>query len=274
MKIRLVLLVLVSAAGGYYLAQTEPFRPFLLMKMLFGTALISTSSMIFNQVMEIREDSLMSRTATRPLPAEKITKAQAVLLGGVFFLTGIFILALQVNPLTGFLAFVSFASYLAIYTPLKTKTSLCTIVGAIPGALPPVIGWAARDASAPFEAWLLFAIIFLWQMPHFLAIAWMHRQDYEKAGFKMLSLNDVKGYAVSRQMILYNVALLPVTLLPSFVGISGHLYFFAAFILGIFFIYRTLDAMGDLDKKCRRLFRFSNLYLAVLLLFMVLDKRN
>lgn len=270
-KMRLVTLVLVATAAGFYLAVEDGFawRPFWLM--MLGTALLSAGSMILNEWLERREDSQMSRTTNRPIPAGRIGPGQAAALGAFLSILGTAILLL-VGKLPAFFGVASLVSYLALYTPLKTRTSLCTLVGAIPGALPPMIGWSAASAEAPFNAWVLFFIIFLWQMPHFLAIGWMYRKDYEKAGFKILSVGKEGERSVKWQLLIYSFALLPVSLLPSMTGLCGFFYFLAAFFLGAAFIGLILYSIKNLDERARALFKISNLYLTLLLIAMVLDK--
>lgn len=271
-KFRLVSLVLLSTAVGFILASEGPFNFTLLFAAMMGTSLVATGSMALNQWMEHREDAKMIRTQTRPIPAGKIQTREAFLFG--LFLSGLGLLILKygVNTSSCFLASLTLVSYIIFYTPLKKITSLCTIVGAVPGALPPLIGWVAVSGRPSYEAWVLFAIIFLWQMPHFLAIAWLYRKDFEQAGFKILSTEDPDGKQVARQILLYSSALLPVSLLPSLVGVCGFLYFFGALALGMGFVGLSLVSLTRLNEKARALFRASILHLALLLILMVLDK--
>ena len=271
-KARLVSLVLLSMAVGFFLASPGKMDFPLFLVSLLGTAFVAVGSMSLNQWMEWREDSEMPRTAGRPIPAGRMRPAEALLFGAGTSLAGLLILFFAVNVISAFLASLTLLSYLLLYTPLKRKTSLCTIVGALPGALPPLIGWAAATGKTSFEGWLIFTIIFLWQMPHFLAIAWLYRKDYASAGFCMLSVTDPSGKQVSRQILLYSLALLPVSLLPPVLGILGPLYFFGALLFGLGFIAVSIESLKGLDPKAGLLFRGSILYLSALLILMVLDK--
>ena len=271
-KPRLVSLVLLSAAVGFFLASRGPVDVPLLLATFFGTAFVAAGSMTLNQWMEREEDARMIRTAARPLPAGRLQPAEALVFGIVLSLCGLAVLFWTVNPVSALLAALTLASYLFLYTPLKRKTTLCTIVGAVPGALPPLIGCAAVQGRPSFEAWILFAVIFLWQMPHFLAIAWLYRDDYAAAGFRMLSVDDPAGRQVGRQIILYSLALLPASLLPSAAGLTGPVYFLTALVLGIGFIALAFRSAGRMAQNARPLFRASVIYLALLLVLMVLDK--
>lgn len=270
-KMRLVSLVLLSTAVGFFLGGRH-FDGILFAISLAGTGLVAAGSMALNQWWERREDAQMARTMNRPLPASKLSPAEAFWFGIILSAAGLALLYSQVNFETAFLAGLTLVTYVLFYTPLKKTTSLSTIVGAVPGALPPLIGWAAAAGTTSFEAWLLFAIIFLWQMPHFLAIAWLYRKDYAAAGFKMLSVTDPSGRQVSRQILLYSLALLPVSLLPSALGLLGLLYFLGALLFGLGFIALSVESLKNLDQKAGVLFRASILYLSGLLLLMVLDK--
>lgn len=272
MKLRLVSLVMLSAAVGYFLGSKGPFNTALFWNCLLGTSFVAAGSMALNQWWERREDALMVRTQGRPLPASKLSAAEALFFGMLVSLAGLVILFFQTNGETTITAAVTLVTYVWVYTPLKKKTTLCTIVGAVPGALPPIIGWAAAAGKVTLEAWLLFAIIFLWQMPHFLAIAWLYRKDYANAGFKMLSVEDPSGVQVSRQILLYSLALLPVSLLPSVLGFLGPFYFAGALLFGLGLIALGWESLKNLDAKAGLLFRASILYLSGILILMVLDK--
>ena len=271
-KIRLVSLVLFSTTVGFFLAAVEPISWGLFFACLFGTALVSAGSMVLNQWMEQKQDALMARTASRPIPAGKVSSKEAFVFGVVISLIGVLVLWVTVNPIACFLAAFTLVTYLGIYTPLKMRTSLCTIVGAIPGAVPPLIGWAAATGEVPFEAWIIFAIMFIWQMPHFLAIAWLYRKDYAAGGFHMLSVTDPSGKSVSRQIMLYSFALLPVSLMPSVIGMTGTFYFWGALALGVYFISLGVLSLRHFDERARPLFRASILYLSLILVLMLVDK--
>ena len=270
-KLRLVSLVMLSAAVGFFLGSHGPFNFSLFANCLIGTSFVAAGSMALNQWWERREDALMMRTLARPLPAAKLSAAQAFFFGLLLSFAGLVILFFETNIETTVTAAVTLVTYVWFYTPLKKKTTLCTIVGAVPGALPPIIGWAAAG-KVTLEAWLLFAIIFLWQMPHFLAIAWLYRKDYANAGFKMLSVEDPSGTQVSRQILLYSLALLPVSLLPTVLGFLGPFYFVGALLFGLGLIAISWESLKNLDAKAGLLFRASILYLSGILILMVLDK--
>jgi protoheme IX farnesyltransferase len=271
-KPRLVFLVLLSSLVGFLLASGDSLKISWLLSMFIGTALVAAGSMALNQWMEREQDVRMSRTANRPLPSGHVEPFEALLFGVILSISGIAILSFTVETMSSFLAALTLAAYLFLYTPLKRKTELCTIVGAIPGALPTLIGWSAAKGALSFEAWILFSIVFLWQMPHFLAIGWMYRKDYANAGFCMLSVTDDDGWRVGRQIILYSLALLPVSLLPTVVGLTGRLYFIGATVSGVAFIYLGMASLRRMDEKAPSLFRASIFYLSCLLVLMVVDK--
>lgn len=271
-KLRLVLMVLLSTITGYFLGVQSAVNlgPFCFT--LFGTALVAAGSMALNQYFECETDSKMIRTQNRPLPSGKIEMKQAFAFGMTSSAAGFLMLIFGANLLAALCALLTWAGYLFCYTPLKTKTSLSTIVGAVPGALPPIIGWASASGSLNFQSFILFLIVFFWQLPHFLAIAWMYRGDYERAGLPMLSVIDKDGKFVARQMILNMCALMPVSLLPTIFHMTGTLYFFSAFGLGILFAAVVIYASANLDQRARYVLRASIIYLGLLLLLMNLDK--
>lgn len=272
-KPRLVFLVLLSTFVGFFLA-LEGKMPFLLLfSTLIGTALVAGGSQVLNQWLERREDALMKRTENRPLPAGRVEPVEALTFGAALSILGLGILEFSVNSLTAFLAAVTLVSYLAFYTPLKKKTPFCTIVGAFPGALPPLIGWAAAAGTLSFRAWILFFIMFLWQLPHFLAIAWLYREDYRNAGMKMLSVLDTTGKMTGRQIVMYSAALLPVSLMPTVFQMTGHLYFFGALFLGVWLLFLAIGSVSSIEREARFLFRASIFYLALILILMLLDKK-
>src|SRR3989338_8954179 len=271
-KPRLVSMVLLSTMVGFYLASREHMNLFLFTSTLIATALISIGSMVFNQILEREADSKMLRTQNRPLAAGRIHFAQAFWFGALLSVFGFLGFVIFVNMTSAFLALLTWASYLFVYTPLKSRTSLSTIAGAIPGALPPVIGWAGAGGTLNIQAFLLFLIIFFWQMPHFLAIAWMYRDDYTRAGFPVLSVIDREGKFVARQMIVNMFALMPVSLLPTLFGMTGTVYFFGAFAVKICFAAVINFAAPHLDSRARYVLRASVIYLAALLFLMMIDK--
>ncbi|MBI2821847.1 MAG: protoheme IX farnesyltransferase [Acidobacteria bacterium] len=272
-KPRVTTLVLLTTLVGFYLGSSGPMHFWLLLHTLLGTGLTAGGSSALNQFLERRSDKRMRRTENRPLPSGRVDPAAALLFGIALATTGLAYLALRVNTLSALLALGVLCSYLFLYTPLKQKTSLCTVVGAFPGATPPVIGWAGACGALDWKAATLFLILYLWQFPHFLAIAWMYRDDYEKGGLCMLPLQDREGFITSQQILIYIMTLIPVSLLPSLLGIAGVAYLFGALILGILFLYygfRVAQSRSSADA--RRLLKASVLYLPLLLALMVVDK--
>jgi len=273
-KARLTSLVLLTTLVGYYLGQRGGLNWLLLVNTLLGTGLLACGAAALNQYLERDFDALMERTADRPLPAGRIQPQMVVVLGGVISVAGLLWLAFGVNLLTAVLGAVTLISYLFIYTPLKRKTTLNTAIGAIPGALPPLMGWTAARGDLSIEGWALFAILFFWQLPHFLAIAWMYREDYAKGGFVMLPLVDRDGARTGRSAVSHTLGLLPVSLSPFVFQVSGALYLFGALLLGLVFLWCAMRFARQLDRlSARRLFFASILYLPLLLGLMVFDKR-
>ena len=270
-KPRITLLVVLTTLVGYWTGHTGSVDTVLLLNTLFGTALVAAAASALNQYAEWRADAAMRRTARRPLPARRLEPHVAFGFGIALYAFGAAWLRLMVNPLASFLAIVTAASYLLAYTPLKKVTSLATVVGAVPGAIPPMIGWAAARGSLGTEAWVLFLIVFLWQMPHFLAIATLYRRDYEAAGFQMLPVVDKDGASTGRQAVLYALALIPVSLLPAFLGMAGPVYFVGALALGVCFLAAAVLFMARVNDatRARGLFRCSLLYLPAVLTLLV-----
>jgi protoheme IX farnesyltransferase len=270
---RMNFLVLGPTMVGCCMAAQVPGDWKRLPSTLFGTALCAAAASILNQVAERRYDGLMARTANRPLPTGRVGTKQALVLGLAAGILGGLILYFLVNSLTAFLGVFTMASYVLLYTPLKRRTSLNTVIGAIPGAIPPVMGWTAITGSLSPAAAALFAILFIWQIPHFLAIASIYREDYRKGGFRMLPVIDASGRMTGRQILLYSAALIPVTLAPAMLGISGRLYFVSALVLGLalfYFSYLAATRRGRIDA--RRLFLASIIYLPILLTMLMLDR--
>ena len=272
-KPRLTFLALITALGGFLLGNQRPLNAAALLALLVGTASVGAGAGALNQYLEKERDSRMERTRRRPLPSGRIHPDSALAFGVACSAAGLLILAAGANLLSAALAAVTLVSYLFIYTPLKSRTALCTLVGAIPGAIPPMIGWAAARGTLGIEAWILFSILFLWQLPHFLAIAWAWREDYARAGFRMLPVLDPEGRSTARQIVLYCVALIPVSLLPAALGSFGLFYFGAALLSGLGFLACGLaTARVRSGPSARRLFLASILYLPVLLTTMTLDR--
>ena len=266
-------LVLVSALVGFYLAAPGAINGWLLFHTLMGTLLVASGTGTLNQYLERRSDAFMRRTANRPLPAGRLTHREALWFGVLLSVAGGTELWIAANPLTSILALATLATYLIFYTPLKRLTPLCTVVGAFPGAMPPLIGWAAvRNGLSP-EAWVLYAILFLWQFPHLLAIAWMYREDYARAGLQMLPRRDHKGSAAARQIVACTLALLPVSLIPAFTGHAGRLYLVGAAILGTGFLYYGARmAAHRTNLLARQLLMASIIYLPLVFALLMFDR--
>ncbi len=272
-KPRITFLIVLTAAAGFFLASGARVDYVLLLSSMTGIALLSSGIATLNQYMERELDGLMRRTADRPLPSGKLLPWEALLFGICLTVLAETYLAVFVNPLSALLGLTVIAAYLFGYTPLKTKTSLATLVGAFPGAVPPLIGWTAARGELSLEAWVLFAILFLWQFPHFLAIAWMYREDYARAGILMLPVVEAEGRVTSQQIVVYALMLLPVSLLPAALGISGRIYLYGAIVLGLLFLYSSIRAAFSQSKQeARRLLLASVVYLPLLFILMVLNR--
>jgi protoheme IX farnesyltransferase len=271
-KPRITLMVVLSALAGFALGTNRPVEWGKLAHFTLGIAILSSGIGALNQYWERDLDRLMIRTRIRPLPLGLITPLHALIFGIVLAIAAELYLAWFVNPLTAFWGLAALGSYLFIYTPLKTRTHWCTFIGAVPGALPPLLGWAAATNTVGAEALTLFAIMFLWQFPHFHAIATMYREDYARAGIRMLPVVEADGRSTARQIVLYSLALLPVSLIPTLLHFSGRIYLVGALILGGWFLgvsIRTARAMSR--DEARRLLKASVLYLPLLLGLMVLN---
>ena len=265
-KPRLNLLVLITTLAGLYLAEPAGVSSSLLVHTLLGSALVAGGAAALNQVLERATDALMRRTRNRPLPAGRLGAAEGSVLGATLSLLGLAELAFFTNTTAAAVAAVTLASYVFVYTPLKTRSSLATLIGAVPGALPPVIGWTAATGVISGPALVLFGIVFLWQMPHFLAIAWMYRDDYGRAGIPLLPVLEPDGRRTGNQALLYASVLWPVSLLPAIVGLAGLPYSAVATVLGFLYIGLSVRfAQERSHATARRLFLFSILYLALLL---------
>ena len=272
-KPRIVLMVMLTAAAGFWLAGPAPAQAMTLFHLLLGTALVAGGTSALNQVLERDVDALMRRTRLRPLPSGRLEPAAAGAFAWVLGLAGIMYLWVTVNALTGALAAATLLSYAFIYTPLKRKTSVATLIGGVPGALPIVGGWAAAAGTVDFNAWVLFWILFLWQLPHFLALGWLYRDDYERAGFEMLSNHDPAGRVTFLNAAMYAGALVPISLAPTILGISGGVYFFAALMLSGWFFWTAVRAFRTATvRTARGLFRASLVYLPFLLVMMGVDR--
>jgi protoheme IX farnesyltransferase len=272
-KPRIVLMVMLTAAAGFWMASPTGQHTLLLFNTLLGTALVAAGTNALNQVAERDLDALMRRTRMRPLPAGRLSPTVAALFAWLAGVAGIGYLAVTVNLLTAALAAITLLSYVFVYTPLKRHSSASTLIGAIPGALPIVGGWTAATGSLAFAAWALFWIMFLWQLPHFLALGWLYREDYARARFKLLSSGDSDGRLTFVYASLYAAALVPVSLVPTLLGITGGFYFFGAALLSTgFFIVSSTAARHSSAMNARRLFRSSLAYLPLLLLLMAVNR--
>jgi len=272
-KPRLNFLVVASAMAGYAMAGGEAWQVVPLVSTMVGTLLVAGGASAFNQVVERQADAAMRRTRTRPLPDGRLQPAEAFVFAGLVSVIGCIILWAGANLLTATIALTTLVIYAAVYTPLKRLTSFSTVIGAIPGALPPMIGWAAVRDSLSQGAWVLFGIVFLWQLPHFLAIAWMYREDYARAGFPMLPVIEPDGRSTARQAVGYTAALLPLSLAPTLIGMAGPVYFGGALILTLLFL--ALAGRFALTREvldARRLFFGSILYLPLLWILMIADR--
>lgn len=272
-KPRITFLIVLTAAAGFAMASPAGVDYRALLVSMVGIALLSSGIATINQYMERDLDALMRRTANRPLPSGKLLPWEALAFGAGLTILAEIYLAVLVNPLTAALGLTVIAGYLFAYTPLKTRTSLSTMVGAFPGAVPPLIGWAAARGNIGLDAWVLFAILFLWQFPHFLAIAWMYREDYSRAGILMLPVVEPDGRITGQQIVIYTVLLIPVSLLPAALGMAGKVYLIGAIILGLAFLFSSLRAAFSKSRQeARRLLLASVIYLPLLFILMVLDK--
>jgi heme o synthase len=272
-KPRLNFLVVASSAAGYYLGVSGALDPSNMAVAVLGTALVAGGAAALNQVFERDTDGLMRRTRTRPLPDGRVTAADASIFGAVLSAGGLALLSARTNLAAAALALATIVVYLAIYTPMKRRTPLSTLIGAVPGALPPLIGWTAARGTVDAGGAALFAIVFLWQIPHFMAISWLYRDDYATARFPMLSVVDAGGTRASRQALWYSVVLLPVSLAPALLGIAGTIYVVAASALGVaMIVLASRFALGRDDASARRLFFGSITYLPLLWIVMIADK--
>lgn len=266
-------LVVITAVAGFYLGSRGPLDWTLLLQMLAGTVLVAGGTAALNQYIERDMDAVMRRTASRPLPAGTLQPREVFAFGLGIVAVGVLWLALAVNLLSCLLALATSLLYLGLYTPLKTRTPLATAVGAFPGALPPLIGWAAARSSLSPEAWILFAILFFWQFPHFLSIAWMYREDYARAGIRMLPVVDRSGDLTFRQIVIMSTILVPVSLLPAVAGIADLHYFFAALVLGMALLQVSLwAARHRTNVRAKWLMHATIVHIPLLLGFMIFDK--
>lgn len=272
-KPRLVMMILITTAAGFYLGAQQAVDWMLCLHTLIGAGLTAAGVLGLNQYLERDVDAQMKRTQERPLPDGRMNPLEALFVGAALTSGGMLYLTFAVNMLSGFVISLIVVSYLFLYTPLKRKTSLCTLIGAVPGALPPVVGWVAARGSLTGEAWVLFAILFLWQLPHSLAIAYIYREDYANAGFRLLPVIHPDGASTCRQIVINCVALLGIGLLPALYNVAGSIYFFTALVSGVAFLaFGIYLARTRSIKAARYLLYASLLYLPVVFITMALDK--
>lgn len=268
-KPRITLLVLVTTLVGFYMGSRDGINLLLLFHTILGTALVASGASALNEYVERDLDARMARTRNRPLPDGRLMPSEALIFAAVISAAGVAYLFYFVNALTAALGAVTLAGYILVYTPLKTRTALCTLIGAFPGAAPPMMGWTGATGGIDAVALSLFAILFLWQMPHFFAIAWIFTEDYTRAGFSM----HVSGVRTGRQIIFFCCALIPVSILPTFFGLTGMAYFVGAVVLGFLYLgYGFAVALFRSNTHAHRLLRVSILYLPALLVLMMVDK--
>ncbi len=275
-KPRITTMVAITAAAGFLLAGSG--KPALaagalLFWALLGTSLLASGASVLNQVVERQWDARMRRTAGRPVPSGRVDPDAALAFGVGLVVLGLLTLLFQVNGVTAGLGALTVAGYVFVYTPMKRWTSLSTVVGAVPGAIPPMMGWTAARGELELGAWALFGLLFFWQLPHFLAIAWMYRDDYARGGFPMLTVLDPDGRRTAQQMVLWSAALIPVSLLPSALDLAGPVYFAAALALGLGYLAcALLFARAISVRSARRLLLASVVYLPVILGALVVDR--
>ena len=281
-KPRVTSLIVLTSWACYYLAERKSGGVQLhwgLLAILGGIAMVAASAAALNQALEYQVDARMSRTSNRPLPSKRMELSFALALGVVIGIFGALLLAFSSNILTGALSLLTSLTYVFIYTPMKTRSSWSTFVGAFPGAMPAVLGWTAATGKLGWEAGALFAIVFFWQFPHFLAIAWLYREDYERAGIRMLPVVESTGKATLRQILGYGALLLPVSLIPFFLGMAGKFYFAGAIVLGLAYLWfgirlamlRLPPAAAHSKKDARRLLQASVVYLPLLLILLMVN---
>ena len=272
-KARLTLLVLLTTAVGFYLGADNPINYVALFHAVLGTAAAAAGAAALNQWWEYKLDALMRRTQSRPVPAGRMRPRDAVVIGAILSIFGVAYLAFVSNALSAVLAAITIIIYIFAYTPLKLVSTFNTALGAIPGAIPPMIGWAAARGTLNAGAWMLFAILFFWQLPHFFAIAWMYRDDYARAGFQMIASDDRTGERSASQSVFFCMLLFVVAGLPAFLGIATVFYLLAELILGGVFIAAAMRFLKTrTPSDARRLFITSIIYLPLLLGALVLSK--
>jgi protoheme IX farnesyltransferase len=273
-KPRVNLLVLVTTIIGFHLGNASGLVDYaLLFNTVVGTFLVASGAAAFNQVLERDVDARMRRTMNRPLPDGRLSTRESAWFAAALSAAGLLQIGVGANWLAAGIAAATLGSYALVYTPLKRVTSLATVIGAVPGALPPMIGWTAARGDVTLEAWVLFAIVFFWQMPHVLAVSWMYREDYARGGIRVLPVGDRDGRSTAFQMVNYAAALIPVSLLPTIVGLAGRVYFAGAIVLGIAMLALSIRFAQDrTPARARRLFFASLAYLPLLWVLMLANR--
>ena len=273
-KPRIAFMLVLSSAAGFYMGTTGGFDALLFVNAMIGIVLLAFGVATLNQFIERRTDAFMERTASRPLPTGKITPAEALIFGIVQCAVAEAYLYFLVNPLTAALGVSVIVGYVFMYTPLKSVTSASTAIGAVPGAMPPLMGWTAATNEVTLGAWILFVFLFLWQFPHFFAIAWIYKDQYANAGIKMLPVVDPDGCITARQIVMFAMMMVAVSVAPFFFGLTGWVFPIVTSILGIWFMWQSiLTAKAKSPEMARKLLMVSVVYLPLVFLAMVLDKR-
>ncbi len=273
-KPRIAFMLVLTSAAGFYLGVDKGFDVLLFVNSMIGILLLAFGVATLNQVWERKSDALMERTASRPLPTQKVSFVEALVFGVSLCVVAEIYLAVLVNQLTAMLGIVVIVGYVLLYTPLKKYTSASTAIGALPGAMPPMMGWTASANEITLGAWILFSIIFLWQFPHFLAIAWMYKEQYAKAGIKMLPVLEPEGKITARQIVIFTILLLPVSIAPFFIGLAGWIYLVGASLLGMWFLTASIKtARAKTVEQARKLLLVSVIYLPLLFALMVLNHK-
>src|SRR5687768_11499128 len=271
-KPRIAFMLVLTSAAGFYLGSRGSFDIALFVNAMIGISILAFGVANLNQYMERATDSLMERTKGRPLPSQRLVPREALVFGLAQCAVAEIYLFFLVNPLTAGLGLVVISGYVLVYTPLKTRTSASTALGAIPGAMPPLMGWTSASDEITAGASALFVLLFLWQFPHFLAIAWLYREQYAKAGILMLPVVEPSGTITARQIVLFAIMLVPVSLAPFFLGFAGVIYLVGATLLGVWFLYESVSmARAKTVEKARRLLMVSVLYLSLVFALLVLD---
>jgi protoheme IX farnesyltransferase len=273
MKPNILIMVLITTILGYFVGADGKILWNNLTWMLIGTTFSAGGAGVLNQYLERDQDKIMNRTCNRPIPSGIISPQNALIFGIIIVIVGTIILAVKINLLTGFLSLLTAFMYVLIYTPMKRVTWLNTSLGSIPGALPPIGGWAAATNSIDSGAWILFAILYLWQHPHFFAIAWMCKDDYEKAGFKMLPVIEPDGNRTIRQILWHLSLLFPISLLPVIIGMNGNIYLYGVLIITLYYFLSAFPMLYKKSyKNASRILKASVLYLPALMIIIIIDK--